>query len=367
MIKNELQIENGKNEIFAIDLFCGIGGLTYGLQQSGIKVKAGIDIDDSCKYAFETNNNSIFINKDIQFMSGEELNKFYKKNAIPILVGCAPCQPFSSYTYKKDKEKDNRWQLLYEFSRLIKETQPVIVSMENVPNLLTFKKEPVFFNFVSNLKKEGYEVWYKIVYSPDYGIPQKRKRLVLLASKLGKIELIPPTHNPDNYITVKDAIGNLEPIKSGETSQNDFIHRASKLSEKNLLRIRQSLPGGSWKKDWDEDLKLACHNKDKGKTYVSVYGRMKWGEPSPTMTTFCTGIGNGRFGHPEQDRAISLREASILQSFPINYKFAESRDTLKFGKTSKHIGNAVPPKLGEVIGKSIIEHLEKYGYGKEKK
>ncbi len=321
------------NNISAIDLFCGIGGLTYGLQKAGIKVNAGIDIDGSCKYSFEVNNNSRFINKDIQSLTGGELHKLYKKNDIPVLVGCAPCQPFSSYTYKKDKDKDDRWQLLYEFSRLIKETQPVIVSMENVPTLLTFKKEPVFFKFVSNLEKEGYKVWYKVVYSPDYGIPQKRKRLVLLASKLGEIEIIPPTHSPENYVTVKDAIGNIEPIQSGETSQKDFIHKASKLSDKNLLRIKQSLPGGSWKKDWDEELKLTCHNTDKGKTYVSVYGRMKWDEPSPTMTTFCTGIGNGRFGHPEQDRAIS---------------------------------NAVPPKLGEVIGKSILKHLEQYSYGKKK-
>ncbi len=354
------------NNISAIDLFCGIGGLTYGLQKAGIKVNAGIDIDGSCKYSFEVNNNSRFINKDIQSLTGGELHKLYKKNDIPVLVGCAPCQPFSSYTYKKDKDKDDRWQLLYEFSRLIKETQPVIVSMENVPTLLTFKKEPVFFKFVSNLEKEGYKVWYKVVYSPDYGIPQKRKRLVLLASKLGEIEIIPPTHSPENYVTVKDAIGNIEPIQSGETSQKDFIHKASKLSDKNLLRIKQSLPGGSWKKDWDEELKLTCHNTDKGKTYVSVYGRMKWDEPSPTMTTFCTGIGNGRFGHPEQDRAISLREAAILQSFPISYKFAENENTLKFGKTSKHIGNAVPPKLGEVIGKSILKHLEQYSYGKKK-
>ncbi len=356
-----------QNNISAVDLFCGIGGLSYGLQLSGIKVNAGIDIDNSCKYSFETNTNSKFINKNIQSITGEELNTLFNENDTKILVGCAPCQPFSSYTYKKDKKKDDRWQLLYEFSRLIKETRPMVVSMENVPTLINFKTEPVFYKFVEDLEKEDYYVWFNIVYSPDYGIPQKRKRLVLLASRLGAISLIPPTNNPENYITVKDAIGNLEPIKSGETSKIDFIHKASLLSEKNLLRIKQSIPGGSWKKDWDEGLRLACHNKEKGKTYVSVYGRMKWDEPSPTMTTFCTGIGNGRFGHPEQDRAISLREAAILQSFPPKYKFAESESTLKFGKISKHIGNAVPPKLGEVIGKSILQHLEKYNYGKDKK
>lgn len=346
-----------KKNISAIDLFCGIGGLSYGFQQAGIKVKAGVDFDDSCKYAFETNCHAKFIHEDITKLKSENIEAFYNEDDIRVLVGCAPCQPFSTYTLNGDKQKDQRWQLLYEFARLIKEVQPEIVSMENVPNLLNFKKEPVFENFVNDLKKDGYFVCYKIVYSPDYGIPQKRKRLVLLASKKGEIELIEPTHTADEYITVKNAIGHLEAINSGEASTKDFIHKASKLSDKNLKRIRQSKQGGSWSKDWDESLKLECHKSDKGKSYVSVYGRMKWDEPSPTMTTFCTGIGNGRFGHPEQDRAISLREAAILQSFPNDYKFSSSAKTLKFGQVSRQIGNAVPPKLGEVIAKSIIEHV----------
>jgi DNA (cytosine-5)-methyltransferase 1 len=346
--------------ISAVDLFCGIGGLSYGFKKVGIKVKAGIDFDNACKYAFETNCNATFIHQDISKIESEDIEVFYDKGDIRVLVGCAPCQPFSTYTLNGDKQKDQRWQLLYEFARLIKAIQPEIVSMENVPNLLNFKKELVFEKFVNELKKDGYFVWHKIVYSPDYGIPQKRKRLVLLASKKGKIKLIEPTHTPKEYLTVKDAIGHLEPIASGETSQSDFIHKASKLSDKNLKRIRQSKQGGSWSKDWDENLKLECHKNDKGKTYVSVYGRMKWDEPSPTMTTFCTGIGNGRFGHPEQDRAISLREAGILQSFPKDYQFTDKKENLKFGQVSRQIGNAVPPRLGEVIGISIIEHLKEY-------
>ena len=264
----------------------------------------------------------------------------------------------ATYTLNGDKQKDTRWQLLSEFSRLIKETKPDIVAMENVPNLLNFKKEPVFENFVKELEDEGFHVWHNIVFSPNYGIAQKRKRLILLASKKGKIKLIEPTHKPEEYVTVKDAIGHLEKIKSGETSKKDFIHKASKISDKNLQRIKQSIPGGSWKRDWDKDLQLNCHKSDKGKTYVSVYGRMEWDKPSPTMTTFCTGIGNGRFGHPEQDRAISLREAAILQSFPNDYQFTDKKENLKFGQVSKQIGNAVPPRLGEVIGISILEHLK---------
>ncbi len=352
-----------RSDISAVDLFCGIGGLSYGLKQSGIEIKAGFDFDNKCKYAYETNCNAPFIHEDIANLTKDDIQKFYKKDDIKILLGCAPCQPFSTYTLKGDKQSDQRWQLLYEFTRLIKETNPDIVSMENVPNLLNFKKEPVFENFVKELENNGYFVWYKIVYSPDYGIAQKRKRLILLASRLGEITLISPTHQPSEYLTVKDAIGHLESLKSGESSKRDFIHKASKLSDKNLQRLKQSVQGGHWK-DWDKNLILACHKKESGKSYGSVYGRMKWDEPSPTMTTFCTGIGNGRFGHPEQDRAISLREAGILQSFPKSYKFASSRETLKFTQVSKQIGNAVPPRLGEVIGLSIIKHLEEIIDGK---
>lgn len=342
-----------EKKMSAVDLLCGIGGLSYGLKKAGIKINAGFDFDNSCKYAFETNCEASFIHQDVAILKKEDIEQFYKKNDIKILVGCAPCQPFSTYTLKEDKQKDNKWRLLYEFVRLIKEVNPQIVSMENVPNLLNFKKEPIFENFVKELKSYGYFVWYKIVYSPDYGVPQKRKRLILLASKFGDIKLIEPTHTKNEYITVKEAIGHLEPIASGETSVNDFIHRASKLSDKNIKRIQQSKEGGSWKSDWDEHLKLDCHQNEKGKTYTSVYGRMRWDEPSPTMTTFCTGIGNGRFGHPEQDRAISLREASILQSFPLDYKFTDKEKNLRSGEVARQIGNAVPPRLGEVIGLSV--------------
>ncbi len=349
-----------KPKISVVDLFCGIGGFSYGLYKSGLRINTGIDIDNSCQYAFEANCKSPFLCENIVKLTGEKINALYTKNDVKVLVGCAPCQPFSSYTFKGDKQKDLRWQLLYEFSRIINEVKPDIVSMENVPQLLNFKKAPVFEDFVNNLKKENYFIWNKILYAPDYGIPQKRKRLVLLASKFGNISILPPTHTPEIYLTVQDTIGKLDKIKSGESSPRDFLHKASKLSDKNLQRIRQSIPGGSWKRDWDDDLKLDCHKSSKGQSYVSIYGRMKWDEPSPTMTTFCTGIGNGRFGHPEQDRAISLREAALLQSFPMDFKFVENPEDLRFGNLSKQIGNAFPPKLGEIIGKSIIKHLKKH-------
>ncbi len=358
---------NNSVNISAIDLFCGIGGLSYGLLKSGIKVKAGIDIDKTCEFAYEKNCKANFIKESIENIKGEKLRNIYDPVDMKLLAGCAPCQPFSSYTYKTDKKEDNRWQLLYEFSRLIEETKPDFVTMENVPTLLKFKDAPVFNDFVNRLKENKYYVWFDIVFAPDYGIPQNRRRLVLLASKHGEISLIPPTHKKGEFVTVKDAIGHLEEINHGEYFENDFVHKAAKLSEINLKRIKQSKPGGSWKTDWDEELKLSCHKAESGKSYGSIYGRMKWDEPSPTMTTFCNGIGNGRFGHPEQNRAISLREAAILQSFPDDYQFAANNESLVAKNVAKHIGNAVPPRLGEVIGISIKKHIETINNGKSKK
>lgn len=338
-----------------IDLFCGIGGLSHGFIQEGFNVIAGYDNDSTCKYAFEQNNKSCFYTKDIATVTGEELNKLWGNN-LKILVGCAPCQPFSSYSFKvkvKDKKKLN---LLYEFARLIEETKPTIISMENVPQLTNTDKNIVFKDFCETLSRMGYYIHYEVVFCPDYGIPQTRKRLVLLASKLGQINLLPKTHNPSNYITVRDTIADLPALKAGEFDPNDPIHRARALSDINLQRIQHTKEGGSWK-DWPDELLLECYKKKSGNTYRSVYGRMRWDAPSPTMTTHCTGLGNGRFGHPEQDRAITLREAALLQTFPKNYRFYDNMESYNPSVISRQIGNAVPPKLGKIIAQSINNHL----------
>lgn len=352
-----------KTKIKVIDLFCGIGGLSHGFVKENIDVVAGFDIDETCRYAFEENNNAQFIHRDIRQVTTKEVSKLFGKADIKVLVGCAPCQPFSTYAFKSpDKIKDSeeaKWSLLHEFARLIKDVKPEIVSMENVPGLAKFEKSHVFKDFINTLEENEYHVDYKIINCPDYGIPQQRKRLVLLASRLGKISIMGETHTPKNYKTVKDTIGSLEPIESGEISKTDPIHRAAKLSDLNIIRIRQSKQGGSWK-DWDENLLLECHKKSSGNSYRSVYGRMKWSEPAPTMTTFCTGIGNGRFGHPEQDRAISLREAALIQTFPQNYKFVKEGENVNTSNLSTHIGNAVPVDLGKVIAKSIKFHLQSW-------
>ena len=354
--KNKRQGKLPKIEV--VDLFCGIGGLSYGMKTAGFDIRAGYDLDWTCQYAYETNTGGKFFYKDVKSVTGEEVQKLYsnKKGVIRVLAGCAPCQPFSSYAFKNKKKDENKYNLLYEFGRLVKEVHPDIVTMENVPAIASFKLKSVLSDFVNTLKSENYEVSYKVVYCPNYGVPQTRKRMVLLASRLGEIELIPPTHSKDNYVTVKDAIGNLPALAAGESCPTDPLHRCRALSPLNKQRMLATPYGGSWK-DWPEGLLLECHKKDGGKSFGSVYGRMVWEEPAPTMTTLCTGIGNGRFGHPEQNRAISAREAAMFQTFPTSYKFFPDEQKVSLSKASRYIGNAVPPRLGEVIAESINQHI----------
>ncbi len=345
------------SKIAAVDLFCGVGGLTHGLIKAGIPVSAGIDMDVSCRYAYERNNGTAFIHKNIKEFKDEELKKLYPKADIKILVGCAPCQPFSKHTHKnRQRREDEEWGLLYHFSRLIKQAEPTIISMENVPQIA---KHKVFHDFTEGLQSLGYHVSWKFVFCPEYGIPQNRTRLVLLASKLGDIEILPPTHKPSEYRTVKDAISKLEPIKAGGVSKKDPLHRSSSLDPINLERIKNSRPGGSWR-EWERKLRAKCHRRRSGKTYHSVYARMSWDKPSPTITTQFYSFGTGRFGHPTQNRAISLREGALLQTFPKKYKFYDSKSPGFLKKIGAHIGNAVPVRLGVVIGRSIKTHLEQY-------
>lgn len=219
--------------IKAVDLFCGVGGLTYGLQKAGIPVVAGIDIDDSCEYAYTHNNNCTFIHKSVEDVTGKEIRALLRGADVKILVGCAPCQPFSSHQKdKQNRSKHKDWKLLYQFGRLVEETRPHIVSMENVPEL---EKEKVFKDFVSTLEGLNYIVNYQVVNVANYGVPQRRKRLILLASRRKEIKLIDATHQ--KHLTVRDAIGSLPRISAGEANENDRLHISPALSPINLEQI----------------------------------------------------------------------------------------------------------------------------------
>ena len=343
--------------VSCIDLFCGAGGLTHGLSLEGIRVKAGIDVDPTCRYPYEVNNDAIFLQRDVAQISSSEISNLFGRGGIRVLAGCAPCQPFSSYRHGFNNESDQKWGLLYEFQRIVDEARPDIVTMENVPRV---KLHQVFHDFVKGLERQGYSVWADVVNCMGYGVPQSRNRMVLLASLHGQIKLINPIRDERKYKTVRKAIDRLRPIEAGQSAPRDRLHVSSGLSPTNLARIKASRPGGTWR-DWPKRLVADCHRVESGRTYLSVYGRMEWEKPSPTITTQCYGYGHGRFGHPEQDRAISLREATILQSFPRSYKFISPNEPVKFAAIGRLVGNAVPVELGRAIAKSIMSHLGEHG------
>lgn len=384
-------------KIAAVDLFCGVGGLTYGLRKSGVPVTAGIDVDEDSKHAYEANNtaeepghpvdvDAEFVQFDLSKVDEIDVEKkigsLFKDANIRILAGCAPCQAFSPYNHGVDSSKHQDYGLLNQFSTVVEELDPSphIVTMENTYEV---RNHDVYDEFVETLAKEDYrlptgkEEQKKDfrVYCPEYGVPQKRKRWVLLASKLGPIKLNPPEFaDPDDYPTVRDAIGELvepeDPITTEGIEPDDDLHRARNLAPVNVDRISISEPGKTWEQ-WvekdREDLLLKCHKKASGESFTHQYGRMKWDEPAPTMTTQFYNYGSGRFGHPEyQDdnhpdnvnRALSLREGARLQTFPRRYEFVEDPEDVSLKQVGRHIGNAVPPALAETIGESILDHIK---------
>lgn len=355
----ELMEATADSPVSAVDLFCGAGGLTHGLLRAGIKVEAGIDIDSQAKYAFVANNPGVdFLAWDVRRKNYPSVQKLFAKGKYRLLAGCAPCQPFSKLT--RAIKKHECWDLLNNFGRFVEGIKPDFVMMENVPELADRGRE-VFDQFVRRLENKGYFVDWEIVKCEEYGVPQSRRRLVLLASLLGEITVPQGQHrHPSQWKTVRSTIANLPPLGAGDSDPEDPLHAASQLSAMNLRRIRATSHDGGTRHEWPDELVLACHKKKSGERYHSIYGRMWWDKPAPTMTTLCTGIGNGRFGHPEQDRSITLREAALFQSFPRSYEFWPSDEKINRKAISRMIGNAVPPRLANALGQAIIEHAAQY-------
>lgn len=337
-----------------VDLFCGAGALSQGFRLEGFQIMCGYDIDETCRFPFEENNEAPFVRRNVADIAHGELGKEFAPNQPRILIGCAPCQPFSLYSQGRE---DPKWKLLDDFARLVVDTGPDVVTMENVPQLVQFKGGIVFEDFVAKLQASGYRVEWTIANCPDFGVPQNRSRLVLIGSRHGDPILPEPTHTPNEHVTVSQTIGDMPPLAAGEADPADRLHCASDLSALNFERIRMSLPGGTWR-DWPPALVAECHRKKKGRGYASVYGRMRWDRPSPTITTQFYGFGNGRFGHPEQDRALSLREGAMLQSFPRDYAFVPPWEAVHFKSIGRLIGNAVPVALGRAIARAIKAHLQ---------
>jgi DNA (cytosine-5)-methyltransferase 1 len=337
-------------------LFCGAGGLTFGLQKAGVSIVAGVDLDPAAEFPFTSNNRSKFIMADVRDISGAELAALYPNGAVRLLAGCAPCRPFSPHRRGSIDPDDDEWLLVKHFCRLTAEMRPELVTMENVPRL---GSKRVFKNFIGTLKRLGYSIVSDSLNCAKFGVPQYRRRLVVMASLIGPIAIPKGRLSPTNYKTVRGAIGSLPKLSAGQVDARDGLHRARDLEEINLMRLRSSRPGGTWE-DWPEGLRAQCHRRASGATYRNVYSRMEWDRPAPTVTTLAHNFGTGRFGHPEQDRAITLREAALLQTFPRYFQFVRPGEEVFLTRIGRLIGNAVPPRLAYFIGKEIVKTAEAF-------
>ena len=327
-----------------------------------MKIALALDHDADARASFEANfPDAHFEFVDIQNVGAETIRRRVEAEpSAPVLFsGCAPCQPFTKQNTQRPKlEQDERVPLLAHFARLVQDCRPDVVFVENVPGIqkLDSDSEP-FGGFLKRLDAAGYRVDYRAVRLARYGVPQGRRRLVLLASRHGEVHLPDETHGPgtpnNRYATVRDWIFHLPPIRAGEEHSTVPNHIAAKLSALNLARVKAT-PEGGGHRDWPDHLRLKCHKDFSG--YTDVYGRMSWDAPASGLTTRCISYSNGRFGHPEQNRAISVREAACLQTFPENFMFEGSMTSM-----AKQIGNAVPVRLATLVGQRLIEHLKDVG------
>ena len=339
----------------AIDFFCGAGGMTVGLKNAGIEVLAGIDNDATCRETYQYNNiGTRFISSDIAQMDPKVLKKLIgiKKNDPHMLfIGCAPCQFWSKINTDKRKSSQSK-NLLIEFQRFIDYFNPGYVVIENVPGLKNNKNENIRQSFLNFLTLKGYFYKDDIINIHDYGVPQNRKRYLIIASKKNRIVKFPEKLKNGPFV-VRNFIGinnGYHTIKDGHQDPTDFMHTASTLSKKNRARIAKTKKNGGTRACWkdDPDLQLKAYS-GKDNCFKDVYGRMFWDKPAPTITTRFNSLSNGRFGHPDENRAISLREGATLQTFPINYVFKGTKVDI-----ARHIGNAVPPVLAEKLGDLIL-------------
>lgn len=360
MTKRRIDILN-QDTLKAVDFFCGAGGVSCGFRKIGIKVLGGLDIDPKFKKTYELNNGAKFLNEDVSNLPAKKLGELLpvsKDDDSLIFVGCSPCQYYSNLKSDKTKSKEGRL-LLDDFKEFVLFYRPGFVFIENVPGLESKSGSPLQ-RFKNALKQEGYVFDQNVLNAKYFGVPQNRRRFVLVATRLtNNITLPKQMDGKGEFVTVKDAIGNYEQfpqISAGTQDKTDFIHSAARLSDLNMQRIIKTPKNGGSRKAWakNEKLQLECYKSHDG--HHDVYGRMAWDKPSPAITTRFLYTSTGRYSHPEQNRGISLREGATLQSFPLDYNFYSTNK----GAIATMIGNAVPPKLAESIGLTIQEHWNKW-------
>lgn len=361
-----MTLSRKSSNIAVYDFFCGCGGTSRGFQKAGMDIAFALDVDQDAKNTFTKNfSSTAFCDKSIKDLSATDLQHSLAKhkNSYKLFCGCAPCQPFTKQN-TESRTDDERKDLLTYFGAIVKKHQPDFVFVENVPGLqkVPIHKHGPFPAFETLLKEMEYHIDYGVIAAQDYGAPQLRRRFVLLASKHGKISIPDPTHGKDAnpYKTVFDAIADLPAIAAGECYDGGGVlnHRAAKLSEINIRRIKASAHDGGGRNNWPRELWPDCYTRENedGTTHsghTDCYGRLWWKKPATGLTTRCISYSNGRFGHPEQDRALSVREAARLQGFDDEFEFTGNLNSM-----ARQIGNAVPVDLAYAMGRHFIKHVE---------
>lgn len=333
-----------------MDLFSGIGGLSTGLKRAGFDVVAAVELDQDAVAGYKLNypRTKVFA-EDIRDVDLKEIRARLKGRKLQLLAGCPPCQGFSSLRRlnKKQNVRDPRNSLVLEFLRYVKELKPETIMMENVPGLINYYH---FKSMVRELKKLGYNPKAEVVNVKDYGVPQRRRRLVLVGSKLGPIDVSKPIKPK---ATVRSAIGKLESVSSTE----DQVHKIVAGHTQRIQEMIEMIPeDGGGRNDLPKDYLLECHKKE-NVGFDDIYGRLRWDDWSTTITGGCLNPSKGRFLHPSENRCITAREAALLQTFPLRYKFPVDMNK---GKLALLIGNALPPKFSFIQSQNIREHIETY-------
>lgn len=338
-----------------VDLFCGCGGGAMGFRKARFKIAGAVEIDQDAATAFHLNVGVMPIVKDICDVRGEDLltSAGLQRGELTLLFGCPPCQSFTvlrrgAEPTARDQERN---ALVHQYLRLVEELHPRHLAFENVPGLVTGRWRPLFDEFLNRLATLGYTCEWDTVDAAVYGVPQRRRRVLVIGSRVTTPLLPDATHDEqgsldhDPFVTVRDTIKDLPPLVSGETDPDDEFHRARQHDKKTLERLAH-VPEGGGRMNLPEHLVLKCHQNHNG--HYDIYGRMWWDRVAPTLTSGCTNVTRGRFAHPEQDRAITLREAMLLQSFPPNARLCGGVE-----KMALQVGNAVPTLVTQQVGKAI--------------
>lgn len=337
----------------AVDLFAGCGGVTQGMRMAGFDVRVAIELDESAALAYKMNHpDTEVLQRDIREVEGKEVQELLGNRKLHLLAGCPPCQGFSSVRKlnRRRSTRDKRNKLVMEYLRFVEELKPLTIMMENVPGIVDYY---LFRKLIKKLKEVGYAMKFEVVNVKDYGVPQKRRRLVLVGSLLGQIDIAKPTNE---MVTVRETIGSMETID--ET--NDPLHKMIVKHTERINKMISMIPkNGGGRKNLPEEYRLKCHSKE-NIGFDDIYGRLRWDDYANTITGGCLNPSKGRFLHPEEDRVITPREAALIQTFPLDYKFP-----IEIGKTSlaSMIGEALPPKFSYIQCKNIKEHLDSY-YGR---